>query len=47
MLADSQVTLVPAVNQCDHAIANTNKTRGGGDDGTVRFCQAHGIVNSA
>ena len=47
MLADPRVQIVPAVNQCDHAIANTNNTRGGGDDATVQFCQAHGISYSA
>jgi 2,5-diketo-D-gluconate reductase A len=47
MLADPRVTVVPAVNQCDHAIANTNNTRGGGDDKTVQFCQSHGIAYSA
>lgn len=47
MLADPRVKVVPAVNQCDHAIANTNNTRGGGDDGTVRFCQSYGIAYSA
>ena len=47
MLADPRVKVVPTVNQCDHAIANTNNTRGGGDDGTVRFCPSHGISYSA
>ncbi len=47
MLADPRVKIVPAVNQCDHAVANTNNTRGGGDDATVQFCQSHGIAYSA
>merc|ERR1712039_993766 len=50
LLADKRVTVVPAVNQCGHGIANHNESHnptGGGDDATVKFCQEHGIVYSA
>ena len=50
MLGDNRVKVVPAVNQCNHAIANHNESHGvnnGGDDKTVQFCQAHGITYSA
>jgi len=50
MAADSRVTVTPAVNQCNHAIANHNESHSasmGGDDATVKYCQEHGIVYSA
>ena len=50
MLSDKRVRVVPAVNQCNHAIANHNESHAasyGGDDKTVKFCQAHGISYSA
>jgi diketogulonate reductase-like aldo/keto reductase len=50
MAADKRVTVVPAANQCNHAIGNHNESHdkgGGGDDITVDYCKAHGISYSA
>jgi len=50
MLNDARISIVPAVNQCNHAIGNHNSTHEphqGGDDATVSFCQQQGIVYSA
>jgi 2,5-diketo-D-gluconate reductase A len=50
LAADPRVKVVPAVNQCNHAIANHNESHNpkyGGDDATVRYCKAHGISYSA
>ena len=56
LIGDKRTTVVPANNQCNHAIANHNESRHGqgrdpgghgGDDDTVKFCQAHGIAYSA
>ena len=50
MLADNRIQTVPAVNQCNHAIANHNASHQsgqGGDDATVQFCQENNIVYSA
>ena len=50
MAADKRVTVVPAANQCNHAVANHNEShdaRGGGDDATVAYCKKHGISYSA
>lgn len=50
LLADKRVTVVPAANQCNHAIGNHNESHdvnGGGDDKTVEFCKTHGISYSA
>ena len=44
--ADSRTKVVPAVNQCNHAIGNHNAShspRHGGDDATVKYCMDHGI----
>lgn len=50
VMADKRVKTVPAVNQCNHAIANHNESHnvgGGGDDKTVEFCKSRGIAYSA
>lgn len=50
LAADSRVKVVPAVNQCNHAVANHNASHDpatGGDDDTVAYCQQHGISYSA
>lgn len=50
MAADDRVKVVPAVNQCNHAIGNHNESHApklGGDDLTVQYCQEHGIVYEA
>ena len=49
VMADKRVKTVPAVNQCNHAIANHNESHnvgGGGDDKTVEFCKSHGSETS-
>jgi len=48
--ADKRTKVVPAVNQCNHAIGNHNEShspRNGGDDKTVAYCKANGISYSA
>eukprot|EP00729_Bicosta_minor_P004917 gene4917-10532_t len=40
LIADKRTTIVPAANQCNHAIS-------GGDDGTFDFCKKQGISYSA
>lgn len=50
LLNDPRTKVVPAVNQCNHAIANHNSSHSpqyGGDDATAVFCAAHGISYSA
>ena len=50
LAADSRTHVVPAVNQCNHAIGNHNAShspRNGGDDATVEYCLDHGISYSA
>ena len=50
LMKDPRTKVVPAVNQCNHAIANHNSSHAplfGGDDATVKFCAAHGISYSA
>ena len=50
LAADSRTHVVPAVNQCNHAIGNHNAShspRHGGDDATVQYCVDHGISYSA
>ena len=50
MAEDKRVTVVPAANQCNHAIANHNEShskKNGGDDATVKYCLSHGISYSA
>lgn len=50
LLADPRTTVIPAVNQCNHAIGNhnaTHKPQTGGDDRTVQFCKDHNISYSA
>lgn len=42
LINDPRTKVVPAVNQCNHAIANHNESHSpnsGGDDATVAFCQ--------
>lgn len=47
--ADPRTTLVPSVNQCNHAIGNHNASHDqfGGGDKTVAYCKAHNISYSA
>ena len=50
LAADSRTKVVPAVNQCNHAIGNHNASHNpkhGGDDDTVKYCFEHGISYSA
>ena len=50
LAADKRVTVIPAVNQCNHAVANHNSTHNaneGGSDATVAYCKANGISYSA
>lgn len=50
LISDKRTTIVPAANQCNHAIGNHNASHNpkvGGDDGTVQFCKEHGISYSA
>jgi 2,5-diketo-D-gluconate reductase A len=50
LAADPRTHVTPAVNQCNHAIGNHNKSHApttGGDDETVSYCAAHGIAYSA
>jgi len=50
LLANSSVKIMPAVNQCNHAIGNHNESHSanyGGDDATVAYCKAHNISYSA
>lgn len=42
LINDPRTKVVPAVNQCNHAIGNHNESHSpnsGGDDKTVAFCQ--------
>ena len=50
LAADPRTSVVPAVNQCNHAIGNHNASHApstGGDDSTVAYCQANNISYSA